>query len=199
VRPPRGVLRSVQIRKEWLEGLGAHPLGRQVRVLLSGYDAMAAQVQVCRKEMERQSRGIEIVRLWKDLPGVGPIRALTLYAYLETPWRFGNNPKRLWKYCGVGLVRSSSGKDKQGRPKVGLLQLAWQVNRRLKGAVMGAALSAIRQGANVFAQQYERLMASGVSPGNSRHAVARKLLSVQWSMWKTGKPFDPSWVSGHQQ
>ena len=64
---------------------------------------------------------------------------------------------------------------------------------------MGAALSAIRQGDNVFAQQYERLMASGVSPGNSRHTVARKLLSVQWSMWKTGKPFDPSWVSPRQE
>ena len=139
------------------------------------------------------------MRSWQDLPGVGPIRATTLYAYLETPWRFGNNPKRVWKYCGVGLVRSSSGKDKHGRPKPGLLQLAWQVNRQVKCAVMGAAVSAMRQGNNVFAQLYERLIPAGVSPGNARHVVARKLLSVQWSMWKTGQPFDASLVLGRPE
>ena len=135
-----------------------------------------------------------MVELWQEVPGVGPIRAVTLYAYLETPWRFGGNPKKLWKYCGVGLVRSSSGKDKQGRPKVGQLRLAWQVNRRLKDAVMGAAISAIGQGDNVFAQQYERLIRQGISRGNARHAVARKLLSVLWAMWKTQTPYDPRWV-----
>jgi transposase len=196
LRPPRGVLRNVAVRKQWLNELGSHPLGPQARMLLEGYDAAAAQVRCCRQEMTRRARGIAIVTLWQELPGVGPIRALTVYAYLETPWRFGNNPKKLWKYCGVGLVRSSSGKDKQGRPKVGLLQLAWQVNRRLKAAVMGAAVSAIQQGENVFAQQHARLLAAGVTPGNARHSVARKLLSVQWSMWKTGRPFDASCVLG---
>ena len=196
VRPGRGALRDPEARSKWLAELGANPLAAQARMLLSGYDAAAAQVRVCRQETQRLLRGVEIVKRWRDLPGVGPIRAMTLYAYLETPWRFGNNPKRLWKYCGVGLVRSSSGKDKHGRPKVGFLQLYWRVNRRLKAAVMGAALSAIRQGENVFAQQYEGLVRQGVSPGNARHGVARKMLSVQWAMWKTQRPFDASWVSG---
>jgi len=128
------------------------------------------------------------------LPGVGPVRAITLYAYLDTPWRFDNNPHKLWKYCGVGLERSSSGKDRHGRMKVGQLQLAWQVNRRLKNAVMGAAVSAIRQGNNVFAAQHERLVRNGLTAGNVLHAVARKILTVMWGMWKTGTRFDPRLV-----
>lgn len=199
VRPPRGVLRTPEVRQQWLQGLGAHPLGEQARLLLEGYDAMAAQVRRCRREFSQRSRGLAIVQRWQALPGVGPVRAVTLYAYLETPWRFGNNPKRLWKYCGVGLVRSSSGKDRQGRPKPGLLQLAWQVNRSLKATVMGAAVSAIQQEDNVFAQQYQQLLLRGVSPGNARHTVARKLLSVQWSMWKTGRPFDPELIAAASQ
>jgi transposase len=129
------------------------------------------------------------------LPGVGEIRAVTLLAYLDTPWRF-KNPEKLWRYCGVGLQRCSSGKDRDGRPKVGLLQLAWQCNRRLKDAVMGAAISAIRQGDNVFAAQYKRLAANGLTPSNARHTVARKMLTVMWGMWKTEQPFDPRQVFG---
>jgi hypothetical protein len=117
-----------------------------------------------------------------------------LLAYLDTPWRFHNNPRKLWKYCGVGLIHSSSGRDKNGLPKKGLLQLAWAVNRRLKDAVMGSAISAIRQGDNVFADYYERLVHNGLTPSNARHTVARKMLTVMWGMWKTNRPFDEQLV-----
>jgi hypothetical protein len=75
-----------------------------------------------------------------------------------------------------------------------LTQLAWQVNRHLKNAVMGTALSAVQQGDNGFARQYERLVHNGLSSGNARHTVARKILTVMWGMWKTSSPFDPSRV-----
>lgn len=194
LRPPRGALRIPTRRPPWLAELGSHPLANQMRLLWLGYDAAVAQVAIARREMLQQAQGCSILDLWQQLPGIGPVRALTLYAYLETPWRFANNPKKLWKYCGVGLVRTSSGKDSKGRLKVGRLQLAWQVNRRLKDAVMGAAISAIGQETNVFAEEYRRMTQAGMSPGNARHAVARKLLSVLWSMWKTMTPFDPRWV-----
>lgn len=192
VRPPPGALRNLSRRQAWLEQLGEHPLGAQVAMLLVGFDAAAQQAAISRRRMLELARPHPIVRLWQDLPGVGPIRAVTLFAYLDTPWRFNNNPHKLWKYCGVGLERSSSGKDRNGRMKVGQLQLAWQVNRRLKAAVMGAALSAVQQGDNVFARQYERLVRDGLSNGNARHTVARKMLTVMWGMWKTSSPFDPS-------
>ena len=48
------------------------------------------------------------------------------------PWL---NKAKLHKYCGVGLVRATSGKDKKGRPKPARLKLPWAVNRRLKNAV----------------------------------------------------------------
>jgi hypothetical protein len=128
------------------------------------------------------------------LPGVGPIRAITLYAYLDTPWRFASNPHKLWKYCGGGLEHAGSGKDRNGKMKMGTIQLAWQVNKRLKGAIMGAAISAVRQGHNLFAAQYERLVQDGLTTGNALHTVARKMLNVMWGMWKTGTRFDPKLV-----
>jgi len=140
------------------------------------------------------SKAYVMTGYWRELPGVGLIRAATLYAYLDTPWRFGS-PEKLWKYCGVGLERASRGKDRWGKPKVGLLQLTWQVNKRLNDAVMGATLSAIRQGDNPFSARYEGLLRNGLTATNARHTVARKLLTVMWGMWKTNRPFESELVS----
>ncbi len=191
VRPSLRTLRNDLVRESWLADLPDPALVAQVRMLWPGLDAIRTQVQTCRRTVRQLTKAYPIISYWQALPGVGPIRAATLYAYLDTPWRF-KTPQKLWKYCGVGLERTSSGKDRWGRPKVGRLQLAWRVNKRLKNAVMGAALSAIRQGANPFAAYYERLVHHGLTPGNARHTVARKLLTVMWGMWKTQRPYDPS-------
>jgi len=64
------------------------------------------------------------------------------------------------------------------------------VNRTLKKAVLGAAISAINQKDNVFRDYYERMVQDGIITSNARHAVARKLLTVMWGMWKTNSPFN---------
>jgi len=193
IRPPRATLRDLSYREEWMAHLPERELQAQLRMFWPGLDATQEQVRMCRREVSRLAKAYPIIDAWQALPGVGLIRAVTLYAYLDTPWRF-KKPSKLWKYCGVGLERSSSGKDRWGKPKKGLLQLAWRVNKRVKDAVMGAALSAIRQGENPFATQYERLVRNGLTPANARHTVARKMLSVMWGMWKTDRPFDPGLV-----
>jgi hypothetical protein len=62
---------------------------------------------------------------------------------------------------------------------------------------MGAAVSAIQQSNNVFAKIYERLVQNGLTPGNAKHTVARKILTVMWGMWKTGTRFNPKLVDAN--
>jgi len=193
MRPPRGALRDPDVRQEWLASLADSPLAAQASMLWLGLDATLEQVGQCRGHVTRRGRKYPIVKLWQEVPGVGPIRAVTMLAYLDTPWRFQDKNK-LWKYCGVGLQRSTSGKDRYGRPNVGLLHLPWAVNRHLKNPVIGATISAIQQGTNVFARYYERVVHNGLAPSNARHTVARRLLTVMWGMWKTNRPFDPTLV-----
>jgi transposase len=169
---------------------------KQLEVLFIGFDAQRTQVKLAKAQLKTMSRGYPIIDFWSELPGMGLIRAMTLFVYVDTPWRF-KSPKKLWKYCGVGLQVTSSGKDKNGRPKQGKLQLAWAVNRRLKNVMMGAALSAIRHKTNGFRDYYERLLRKGATRANARHAVARKMLSVMWGMWKTNRRFDPALAFGN--
>jgi hypothetical protein len=64
-------------------------------------------------------------------------------------------------------------------------------NRHLKNVVVGAAISAIGQGNNLFSDVYHRLRSQGVSQSNARHAVARKVIDTMVAIWKTGERFQP--------
>ena len=88
-------------------------------------------------------------------------------------------------------MRYASGQDKNGRPKPARLKLPWAVNRRLKDAVLGAAMSAMQNKHNGFRDYYERMHSNGITSASARHSVARKMASVMSAMWKTDSAFDP--------
>jgi len=185
----RATLRDPVSRLKWLLKKNYTPLDSQLKMLWIGYDATVQQVMFSKRQLSTLSKKYNIIQHWSQLQGIGLIRATTIFAYLDTPWRFKKKNK-LWKYCGVGLQRTTSGTDKKGRPKPARLKLPWAVNRTLKNAVLGAALSAINQKDNVFKDHYERMVQNGMITSNARHAVARKMLTVMWAMWKTNTPFD---------
>ena len=189
VKISRAALRDPASRINWLLKTKQNALAAQLKMLWIGYDATAKQVKLAKRQLATLSKKYNIINQWSQLPGIGLVRATTVFAFLDTPWRFRKKNK-LWKYCGVGLQRTTSGTDKKGRPKPARLQLPWAVNRTLKNAVLGAALSAINQKDNVFKDYYERMVQDGMITSNARHAVARKMLTVMWGMWKTNSPFD---------
>jgi transposase len=192
VRLTRTILSNASRREAFWRGQGKG-LRDQLEVGMFGYAAVREQVRRSKRRLGELASSYPIIGYWSELPGVGLIRAATFFAYVDTPFRF-KNPKALWKYCGVGLQRASSGKDRFGRPKVGKQQLAWAVNRHLKSVAMGMALSAIRQKKNVFYLYYERMVARGVDHANARHSVARKMVSVMWGMWKSNSRYRPDLV-----
>jgi transposase len=189
VRIPVRTLRDRDYRKDWLTKLKDQALAERLAILWVGLDAVRQQVKRSRGALTRGAKKYPIIKYWLAVSGIGLIRAVTLFAYLDTPWRF-KTPKKLWKYCGLGLRRTSSGTGKDGRPQKGYVRLHRAVNRRLKAAVQGAALSAIMQGFNPFAAYYHRAVRDGMTPSNARHAVARKLLTVMWGMWKTNSRYE---------
>ncbi len=193
VKISRAALRNPGSRADWLLETNNRALATQLNMLWIGYDATARQVKLAKRQLALLGKKYEIIQFFGQLPGVGLIRATTLFAYLDTPWRFKKKNK-LWKYCGVGLQRTTSGTDKKGKPKPARLKLPWAVNRTLKNAVLGATLSAINQKNNAFKEFYERMVQDGMITSNARHAVARKMLTTMWAMWKTNSPFDESLV-----
>jgi len=122
----RIVLRDTSRRSEWLlqSRRAGTALAGQLNMLWIGYDATVKQVKVAKRQLSTLDKKYESSKFWSRLPGIGLIRATTLFACLDTPWRFKQKNK-LWKYCGVGLQRTTSGTDKKGRPKPARLKLPW--------------------------------------------------------------------------
>ena len=102
---PRIAVHNTDVRREWIGNI-PQSLAVQLSIMALGLDTAIKQSGIAKKLM---------ISYWNQLPGMGPIRSAILFAYLDTPWRF-SSPKKLWKYCGVGLKNTSSGTDKYGKP-----------------------------------------------------------------------------------
>jgi len=182
------VLANLENRTRILSSLPPHrALRSDVKLLWRSYDRAVDQVKKMRHRMIRLARQEDIIVRFRALPGVEWIRASTLVAYLDTPWRF-KSKSALWRYLGIGLERSQSGNSPAK------LRVARDANRLLKDTILGAAQTAIRTGENPFAEQYERWLDDGVSLRNARRNVARSMAAVMWGMWKTGSAYEPTWV-----
>lgn len=168
------------------------PRGRTTRRLIEqafeDYDLMARQQALTLDELERQAKRIDQVRRFKELPGIGWIRASTFYVYVDTPFRF-RAKAALHKYIGIGLTGKQSG---SGPAKLGVSPAC---HRPLKNMVLGAAQSAARGRDNPFERQYRRLtLEQGKSLRIACRTVARSLSAVMWGMFKSGERYRPERV-----
>lgn len=165
-----------------------HELLREgLQRMLQSYDLLVEQENQADRQLVQHARQEEVIKRWCELPGIGWIRATTLFVSLDTPWRFVSK-EALWRYLGIGLERRRSGNS---RTKV---QVTRQCNRLLKSTILGAALKAISLADNPFATQHRRWIEQGLAPGNARRNVARSQAAVMWGMWKNGSVYHPEWV-----
>ena len=162
-------------------------LREMVGAMWVSYDALAEQEEAWRKRLVRTAQTEEVVRRFTALPGVSWVRAATLYAYLDTPWRY-RSKSALWKYLGLGLERQRSGNGPEH------LGVPLRAHRLLKGTILGAALSAVAAGSNPFADLHRRWIEHGLAPKLARRNVARALAATLWGMWKNGSAYRPEWV-----
>lgn len=163
-------------------------LTESIAWLWQSYDDMVAHEEEWRARLVEAAEQYEVVCRFEALPGFGPIRAATLFVYLDTPWRF-RSKAALWKYLGIGLERHGSGNGPRylGVPKL--------THRLIKSTILGAARSAAVQGKNPFADLHRRWIAQGHSAKLARRNVARALAATMWGLWKNGSVYQPKWVS----
>jgi hypothetical protein len=82
---PRLVVRQVIPREKWLSKTNNPALAAQLKLLWIGYDATSQQVRIARRRLSILSGQYQIIKFWSNLPGIGLVRATTLFAYLDTP------------------------------------------------------------------------------------------------------------------
>jgi transposase len=67
------------------------------------------------KDLKASSRGNEVVRRLKTIPGIGPITASALAASVTDPYRFGSARQFVASFGLTPRANSSGGKERMGR------------------------------------------------------------------------------------
>jgi hypothetical protein len=135
------------------------------------------------------------VKLLRQIPSIGPIRAALLLALLQTPHRF-RTKRQLWAYSGFAgrnsrqrrvPLRSRDVASQSGthqRPRV-----EDNYNRDLKNLFKSTAVSASTR-PGPLRDFYIALLEKGMRPTMARLTLARKIAAITLTIWKKGVDFD---------
>lgn len=145
-----------------------------------------------RDEIERQAHELlhdhpDYQRL-RQLPGIGPIHALTILAEAGDLRRFAHY-RQFLKFCGLDLATHQSGQFR------GQSKLSKYGNARLRRAFWMAGQVAIRQRENSFRDKYNRYIARDRNDRDLKRkaltAVAAKMARVAHAVVKNGTDYRP--------
>ena len=121
---------------------------RRAEIYYQQFDALAALRQEVRRELLAESRKHSAMRLLRQIPSIGPIRAALLIALMQTPHRF-RTKRQLWAYCGLALRTYDSGEYRfvggqlqRSKKAVTIRGLNKNHNHDLKNIFKGAATRA---------------------------------------------------------
>jgi transposase len=124
----------------------------------------------------------------RQIPGIGPIIALTILAEAGDLRRFSHH-RQFLKFCGLDLSTRQSGQFR------GTTQLSKHGNARLRAAFWMAASVAVRMRENSFRAKYERYMRADPASADRKRkayvAVAAKMARVAYALVRSGADYRP--------
>ncbi len=144
-----------------------------------------AEIELIADALLYQNRDYQLLR---QIPGIGPINALTVIAEAGDIRRFGHR-RQFLKFCGLDLATQQSGTFR------GQTKLSKYGNARLRRTFWLASQVAIRQRENSFRDKFERYIAKDRNNKDLRRkaltAIAAKMARVVHAVIKTGSDLPP--------
>jgi transposase len=183
-------------RAEWLAKIVEPGVRVRAEHLYQQLDSLQPLRLEARGELLRESNQHPAVKLLRQIPSIGPIRAALLVGLLQTPHRF-RTKRQLWAYSGFAVETHDSGeyrwvrgKLQRNRERMTVRGLNDNHNKDLKSLFKSAALSA-STGPGPLRDFYLALLEKGMRPTMARLTLARKIAAITLTMWKKGVSFDP--------
>jgi transposase len=186
-----GVTKGSKLRKQAeveiknLFGSVSTPLTFELHRLLAQTEQLQAHQQAIDRDLCRLALDNEVCRRFMEIPGVGPICALSFYAAIGEPHRFKRSAD-VGPYFGLTPRLHQSGMTKR------LGRISKMGNRATRTLLVHASQIFMR-----WSRADSRLRAwtFGIEQrrarGQARVALARKLAIIMLAMWKSGEAYRP--------
>src|SRR5579863_2524486 len=182
-------------RSEWLAKITEAGVHRRAEIYYQQLDALRSLREQVRRDLLVEGCKHSAMRLLRQIPSIGPIRAVLLIALMQTPHRF-RTKRQLWAYCGLALKTSTSGEYrivegqlKRSKKFLAIRGLNQNHNHDLKNIFKGAATRAAAV-PGPFQEFHAGLVARGMKPTMARLTLARKIAAITLIVWKKGVGFD---------
>lgn len=170
------------VRKVALEHSDGLPMAMEL--LLQSYEHLCTQIDLLDEELETMSEADPICQKLMKVPGVGKIVSLEFRTQLDDPQRFASSDQ-LASYLALTPGENTTG----GRVRRnGTIHAGPKV---LKSLLVQAAWSLWRARPNEPIVLWAKAIADRRNKRTAIIALARKLATVMWSMWKHDTAYDP--------
>lgn len=184
-------------QKHWLDQLDCAAVKARASRLWEELDCLDGLIEKAEKDLASEARKHAALKIFRGIPGIGPIRAAAILAVAGTPHRF-RTKRQFWAYIGLAVVtRASSeyvmvgGHIMRSKKKPLVRGLNNNYNRALKAVFKGAALTAAQ---GQWKSHYEALIQNGMDPSIAQVTLARKIAAITLAIWKKGERYNQSKV-----
>lgn len=164
-----------------------HPDGlpSPIETMLETYNHLTKQIEALDQELKEIAQSDEVCKLLQTIPGVGVQTSLAFTAQLDDPHRFASSDEMASYLALVPGESTTGGKLKRtGTIKAG--------PRHIKALLVQCAWSLWRSRPHEPMVLWARAIADKRGKRIAIIALARKLSTVMWSMWKHDANYDPS-------
>ncbi|MEG3151043.1 IS110 family transposase [Sphingomonas sp. ZT3P38] len=168
-----------------LEGKGMRGVAKQLTPLLNVWEAIAAYTDRLDEEIESAAMLNPVTNRFMQIPGVGPICALSFYAAIDDPSRFERSGD-VGAYLGMvpKVIQSGNGHQRSGITKAGSVMTRSYL-------VLAAGVMISRAKTPCAIRDWGVSLRTRLGYRKARTAVARKLAVAMLSMWKGDRDFEP--------
>ena len=164
---------------------GPNALVEQLRYLADHCERLMAHQRSVDAELGQVARQNDVCRRFMDIPGVGPLCALTYYAAVDDPHRF-SRCSDVGSYFGLAPRLHESGLIAK-KPRISKMG-----NRHVRALlVQAASMYLIHCKQDSGLRDWALRLQKRLGRTQSRVALARKIAVIMLAIWKSGEHFSP--------
>jgi transposase len=179
-----GIRTQVEERLAELKAEEHLDLGSDLEPLVDICESLRAYLKKLDSDLEALAKSHRVCRLLMEVPGIGPICAISFYSAVEDPNRFQQSSD-VAAYLGLIPRRHQSGDMSRtlGITKTG--------NKLTRAHLVTAALGFATFAPECALKDWFLALRERVGPWRARVALARKLAIILLVMWKNEAHFEP--------
>jgi transposase len=179
-----GLRRQVKTELSLLKSEEGVDIAADVLPLVDVCESLRTYLTKLDAKLEKKAKSHPVCKLLMQVPGVGPICALSFYSAIEDPDRF-RHPSDVAAYLGLVPRRYQSGEVSR---TLGITKTGSKLTRT---HLVTAALVFGTRAPDCALKDWYLALRQRIGSMRARVALARKLSIVLMTMWKEGAGFEP--------